>query len=75
MIRQVARKLGESLCGRVTFVGGVTPVLLLTDPASADVRPTKDVDIVAEIAGYAAYSRLSEGLRERDFKEDSGAVI
>ncbi|MBC8138909.1 MAG: hypothetical protein H8F28_23785 [Fibrella sp.] len=75
MIRRVADKLGTSLRERVTFVGGVTTALLLTDPASPDVRPTRDVDVVVEIMGYPSYAQLSEELRERGFQESGGAVI
>jgi hypothetical protein len=33
----------------VAFLGGATLALLLTDPAIAEVRATKDVDLIIEV--------------------------
>ena len=49
-----ARLLEPVLCDLV-FVGGSTTALLITDKAAAEVRPTYDVDAIAEISSYAAY--------------------
>jgi hypothetical protein len=59
MLRRVADSLGW-LRQEVIFVGGTTLGLLLTDPAAPPTRPTKDVDLVAEIASQAAYQRARE---------------
>jgi hypothetical protein len=45
--------------------------LLITDSAAADVRPTFDVDAIAEIISYAEYAEFSERLRKLGFQEDA----
>jgi hypothetical protein len=61
----------------LVFVGGCATGLLITDPASAGIRPTTDVDAITEVSSYAAYSRLSERLRQQGLTEDTreGAPI
>ena len=67
----VARRLGP-LLSEFVFVGGCATGLLITDPASAPVRVTRDVDVIAELASsYAAYVDLGERLRALGFGEDS----
>jgi hypothetical protein len=63
--------------GELVFVGGSTTSLLITDKAAAEVRPTYDVDAIAEISSYAAYADFSERLRRCGFREDKseGAPI
>jgi len=51
-------------------VGGCATGLLITDAAGAEVRPTFDVDVIAEITSYAGYEAFSERLRSRGFEED-----
>jgi hypothetical protein len=53
------------------------PALLITDKAAAEVRPTYDVDAIAEISSYAAYADFSDRLRRCGFTEDTseGAPI
>lgn len=70
MIRHVAMRLGD-LVDRVVFLGGAATTLLITDAAASDVRPTKDVDVIVEIATTAEYHRLAEQLRGRGFSEDT----
>jgi len=53
------------------FVGGCATALLITDAAAADVRPTFDVDAIAEITSYAGYTEFSERLRKLGFQEDT----
>ena len=69
MIKDVARRLGP-LRDRVAFLGGAATVLLITDPAAPEVRPTKDVDVIAEITSRIEYYRLEETLRELGFVQD-----
>jgi len=59
------------------FLGGCATALLITDNAAADVRPTFDVDAIAAITSYAAYTKFSERLRKLGFQEDTseGAPI
>lgn len=59
------------LLDELVFLGGCATGLLLTDPAAAGLRPTKDVDTITEVASYAEYARLSERLRELGLIEDT----
>lgn len=67
-----AARLLKPLLGELVFVGGSTTSLLVTDKAAAEVRPTYDVDAIAEISSYAAYANFSERLRRCGFAEDTG---
>jgi len=66
-----AAKLLEPILGELVFVGGCATALLITDRAGADVRPTFDVDAIAEITSYAGYTEFSERLRKLRFQEDT----
>jgi len=66
-----AAKLLRSILGELVFVGGCATALLITDKAAADVRPTFDVDAIAEITSHAAYAEFSERLRKLGFQEDA----
>jgi len=66
-----AAKLLKPILGELVFVGGCATALLITDSAAADVRPTFDVDAIAEITSYAAYAEFSERLRKLGFEEDA----
>lgn len=57
-----AAKLLKPILGELVFVGGCTTALLITDKAAADVRPTYDVDAIAEITSYVGYAEFSERL-------------
>ena len=67
-----AARLLKPVLGDLVFVGGSTTALLITDKAAAVVRPTYDVDAIAEISSYAAYVDFSERLRRCGFTEDTG---
>jgi predicted nucleotidyltransferase len=69
-VRIVAKRLGD-LRDEVVFLGGATVGLLITDPAAAAVRSTKDVDVIVEVASWGEYAPLQERLRERGFTEDT----
>ena len=66
-----AARLLKPLLNELVFVGGSTTTLLITDQAAAEVRPTYDVDAIAEITSYAAYADFSERLRKLGFPEDT----
>src|SRR6266536_2140320 len=70
-----AAKLLRPILGELVFVGGCATALLITDKAAADVRPTFDVDAIAEITSYAAYAEFSErrGIAGRKELLPSGA--
>jgi len=72
-----ADRLLKPHLGELVFVGGSTTALLITDKAAAEVRPTYDVDAIAEISSHAAYADFSERLRRCGFTEDTseGAPI
>ena len=70
MVRHVAERLGK-LRDSVVLVGGAVVDLLITDPAAPGVRPTKDVDLIVEVASLHDYHKLEDILRSLDFREDS----
>lgn len=72
LLEAAARAL-QPLLEELVFLGGCTTGLLLSDPAAAGVRPTTDVDTIAEVASYGAYAKLSERLRELGLSEDTSA--
>jgi predicted nucleotidyltransferase len=71
-----ARRLGP-LLDAVVFVGGSTTELLITDEAAAEIRPTDDVDVIADITSMSQYVAFSARLRKLGFAEDTseGAPI
>ncbi len=69
MLRLVAEALGPDLRQQMTFVGGCTTGLLLTDPFIREqVRSTDDVDLIVSVLGYPAFARLQQQLSERGFR-------
>jgi hypothetical protein len=77
MLDVVAERLGDDLCSRLVFVGGAVAGLLITDPAQPAIRPTEDVDLLAQVLVRAEYYALEAELRSRGFKQDmrAGAPI
>jgi len=69
LLELAAETLGE-LLEEVVFVGGSTVVLWITDPGAPPVRPTKDVDVVVEVATRSAFHDFEARLRKRRFAED-----
>ncbi|HXG57093.1 MAG TPA: hypothetical protein VNJ03_17075 [Vicinamibacterales bacterium] len=59
------------LLEELVFVGGCATGLLISDPASGGIRPTKDVDTIVEVSSYAQYAQLSERLRSLKLHEDT----
>jgi hypothetical protein len=53
-----AARLLKPILNELVFVGGCTTALLITDKAAADVRPTYDVDAIAEITSYGLHGFL-----------------
>lgn len=74
LLERAARAL-EPLLGEVVFLGGASIVLWITDPAAPAPRPTKDVDVVAEVTSRAAFHAFEERLRSLGFKEDQESGI
>jgi predicted nucleotidyltransferase len=76
MLQAVAEALGEELRSRLVFVGGCTTALFITDPITLEgVRATDDVDLIVDLAGYAAWAKLQEQLREKGFAEAQGEEV
>jgi predicted nucleotidyltransferase len=77
MLDIVAKRLGDDLCGRLVFVGGAVAGLLITDPAQPAIRPTEDVDLIAQVIVRTDYYALEAELRARGFQQDmrAGAPI
>jgi predicted nucleotidyltransferase len=73
LLERGAAALGE-LVDDVVFVGGATLALWITDPAAPPVRPTKDVDVIVEIATRREYYKFEKRLRALGFA-NHGTVI
>ncbi|MEH6387446.1 MAG: hypothetical protein V7772_06165 [Pseudomonas profundi] len=70
MLIQVAEALGPELVQQVTFVGGCTTGLLLTDEFTKEqVRSTDDVDLIISVMGYTGFHQLQEQLRSKGFRD------
>jgi hypothetical protein len=66
-----AADLLRPLLDELVFVGGCATGLLITDPGSGKVRPTRDVDTITQISNYGEYATLSEKLRRLGLTEDT----
>jgi len=67
MLEFVARKL-EDLNDQVVYLGGCTTALFITDPLSLDVRTTKDVDCIVDVASLGHYHQFENKLMAKGFK-------
>ena len=72
LFERVVRLL-EPVLDELIFVGGCATGVMLTDPAAAGIRPTNDLDSIADVASYAAYTTLANRLRALGLKEDTSA--
>jgi len=70
MVNRVARRF-DRLLERVVFVGGAVVDFLITDPAAPFVRPTRDVDVIVEVASRRDYYDLRDPLIALGFKEET----
>jgi hypothetical protein len=72
-------EVGASALGllreEVVFVGGASVVLWITDPAASSPRPTKDVDVIVEVAGRWGYEQFSKRMRAQGFTEDAESSV
>lgn len=64
----------RDLTEEVVFVGGATVVLWITDPAAPPPRPTKDVDVIVEVATRTGYYSFEERLRSLGFRNDRKVI-
>lgn len=76
MLETVAEALGSDLRDRLVFVGGCTTALFITDEIVLEgVRATDDVDLIVDLAGFAAWATLQEKLREKGFAESQDDTV
>ncbi len=77
MLDIVAQRLGEAMRQQLVFVGDAIAGLLITDPSQPAIRPTEDVDLLAQVVARADYYALEQALRARGFAPDlrAGAPI
>lgn len=75
LLAEIARALGD-LRDELVFVGGCAAGLLISDPAAEGVRPTTDVDAIAEVTTFASYHQLTQRLERLGFKPmpESGVI-
>ena len=64
-IKIIAQILGD-LNDQVVYVGGAVAALYADDPGAPEIRPTKDVDIVIEIASTFELEVFRQKLSKRD---------
>lgn len=69
-VRRVAVALGE-LNQNVVYVGGAVVHLYIDNPAAEDVRPTKDVDFVIQIASSGKLEDLRILLHHKGFRQSN----
>lgn len=65
----------KDLREHVVFVGGAIISLYADDPGADTPRPTSDIDLVIEVAGYAQYARLEQRLAELGFHHSAEETI
>ena len=73
LLVRCARAL-EDLREDLVFVGGCTTGLLITDPAAADIRSTRDVDVIAEVGSRVEYYALENRIRSLGFRDDPEVI-
>jgi predicted nucleotidyltransferase len=76
MLERIAEALGP-LRRRMVLLGGCATGLLLTDPAAAPIRATRDVDMIVETPGRSGDLKLEKELTKAGFSHDQsvGAPI
>lgn len=62
LFERVVRLLAPVL-DELVFVGGCAAGVMITDPAAAGIRPTRDVDAITDVTSYAMYVALANRLR------------
>ncbi len=73
-IETIANALGE-LNNQVVYVGGAVVGLYVDDPGAPEVRPTRDIDIVLEIASMYQLEKLRQKLAERGIHFTSNETV
>ncbi len=74
MLTFVAQALGRELLSGVTFVGGCTTALHVSDAWTLQsIRFTDDVDIIVQVMSRAQWREMQSSLRQRGFYESINA--
>lgn len=69
-LKIIAEGLGD-LNRQVAFVGGSVAELYADNPAATEIRMTKDVDCVIELATYSGLYELENVIRKKGFVNDT----
>lgn len=72
---ELATEALEELLDTVVFVGAATIELWITDPAAPPIRPTNDVDVVAEVTTRPDFYRFEDKLRALGFLNDQSSSV
>ena len=70
LLERVAASLSADLRTSLVFVGGAVVGLLITDAAMPAIRPTEDVDLVAQVLARTDFHRLEQALMALGFVQD-----
>lgn len=70
ILEVVADRLGSALRKQLVFVGGAVAGLLVTDAGLPAIRPTGDVDLIAQVLARSEYVVLEKLLRAQGFEND-----
>lgn len=73
LLERAVRSLG-ALTDEVVFVGGATVPLWITNLTAPPPRPTKDVDVIVEVASRTRYYEFEDRLREAGFRNDEEVI-
>lgn len=68
-------KFLDGITDQFVLIGGCATGLLVTEPMTAMVRPTTDVDLVASLATRLEYEQIAIKLRDRGFTEDTTSDV
>lgn len=69
IVAELAKALKE-LRERMVFVGGAVISLYTDDEAAEEIRPTADVDMTIQLAGFSDWVKMQERLAELKFSPD-----
>lgn len=61
----------EGLCDKVVFVGGSVSEFYCDETASAEPRPTDDVDCIVNLSTYSSYMSFCDELLSLKFHNDT----
>jgi hypothetical protein len=65
----------QELREKMVFVGGAVLGFYADDLTSAELRPTRDIDMTIELAGLSDWARLQERLAKLGFVSDASEQV